>query len=332
MNEENYVGHRSQLYGVEEHRLVGGKGDGMRLFQIKNGRGIDFTVSADRCADISRLSLHGVNVGYFGPCGYVAPQYYDGAGFGFLKSFTAGFLTTCGFTTIGSPSTDEGEDLPLHGNISHVPAEEIHYEIGADEILVRATMTDASLFGRKLTMTRTIACGLSSNKIRISDKIANRGSETSPLMLLYHVNIGYPLLDETSDLRIPSTEVIPRDARAKEGIGEWSRMLPPQHGFAEQCYYHRFGGKNGRAKIFNDRAGVGLSVNFETGNLPSLVQWKMMGEKEYVLGLEPCNSTIEGRKAARENGTLKFIAPGEEQTFGFEVELFDSRKLWEASN
>ena len=216
MNEENYVGHRSQLYGVEEHRLVGGKGDGMRLFQIKNGRGIDFTVSADRCADISRLSLHGVNVGYFGPCGYVAPQYYDGAGFGFLKSFTAGFLTTCGFTTIGSPSTDEGEDLPLHGNISHVPAEEIHYEIGADEILVRATMTDASLFGRKLTMTRTIACGLSSNKIRISDKIANRGSETSPLMLLYHVNIGYPLLDETSDLRIPSTEVIPRDARAKE--------------------------------------------------------------------------------------------------------------------
>ena len=24
-----YIGHDSQLYGVEEHRLVGGKGDGM---------------------------------------------------------------------------------------------------------------------------------------------------------------------------------------------------------------------------------------------------------------------------------------------------------------
>ena len=28
-----YIGHESQLYGVEEHRLVGGKGDGMRLFE-----------------------------------------------------------------------------------------------------------------------------------------------------------------------------------------------------------------------------------------------------------------------------------------------------------
>ena len=34
-----YIGHKSQLYGVEEHRLVGGKGDGMRLFQVTNGKG-----------------------------------------------------------------------------------------------------------------------------------------------------------------------------------------------------------------------------------------------------------------------------------------------------
>ena len=96
-----YIGHESQLYGVEEHRLVGGRGDGMRLFQVKNGKGLEFTVSADRCADISRLSVEGVNMGYFSPCGYVAPAYYDGVGDGFLKSFTAGFLTTCGLNGVG---------------------------------------------------------------------------------------------------------------------------------------------------------------------------------------------------------------------------------------
>lgn len=26
-----YIGHETQLSGVEEHRLVGGKGDGMRV-------------------------------------------------------------------------------------------------------------------------------------------------------------------------------------------------------------------------------------------------------------------------------------------------------------
>ena len=59
-----YVGHDSQAYGIEEHRLVGGKGDGMRLLQVRNGKGLDFTVAVDRCADIYRLSFKGINMGF----------------------------------------------------------------------------------------------------------------------------------------------------------------------------------------------------------------------------------------------------------------------------
>ena len=51
----SYLGHESQLYGIEEHRLIGGKGDGMRLFQIHNGKGLDLTVSPDRNGDITRV-------------------------------------------------------------------------------------------------------------------------------------------------------------------------------------------------------------------------------------------------------------------------------------
>ena len=40
-----YIGHDSQLFGVEEHRLIGGKGDGMRLYEINNGKGLELTVS-----------------------------------------------------------------------------------------------------------------------------------------------------------------------------------------------------------------------------------------------------------------------------------------------
>lgn len=59
-----YIGHPSQLYGVEEVRLVGGKGDGMRLLQVNNASGLSFTVAADRCADVYRLCFKGVNMGY----------------------------------------------------------------------------------------------------------------------------------------------------------------------------------------------------------------------------------------------------------------------------
>lgn len=48
-----YIGHDSQMYGIEEHRLVGGKGDGMRLYEINNGKGLMMTVSPDRNGDIT---------------------------------------------------------------------------------------------------------------------------------------------------------------------------------------------------------------------------------------------------------------------------------------
>ncbi|MCI7738266.1 MAG: hypothetical protein PUF14_08190 [Clostridiales bacterium] len=47
-----YIGHDTQLYGVEEHRLVGGKGDGMRLFEVNNGKGLMLTVSPDTRMDV----------------------------------------------------------------------------------------------------------------------------------------------------------------------------------------------------------------------------------------------------------------------------------------
>ena len=113
-----YIGHETQIRGVEEHRLIGGKGDGMRLYEINNGRGLMMTVTPDRNGDIMRLRYKGINFGYMSPCGYVAPTYYDKTETNWLRSFTAGFLTTCGLENVGSPNTDNGETLPLHGTLA----------------------------------------------------------------------------------------------------------------------------------------------------------------------------------------------------------------------
>ena len=88
-----YIGHDSQLYGVEEHRLVSGKGDGMRILEVTNGKGMELAITPDRAGDIARLRFRGINMSYLSPCGYVAPAYYDSTGSNWLKSFTAGFLT-----------------------------------------------------------------------------------------------------------------------------------------------------------------------------------------------------------------------------------------------
>ena len=101
-----YIGHDSQIYGIEEHRLVDGRGAGMRILEINNGKGIELAVTPDRAGDIARLRFKGINMSYMSPCGYVSPAYYDCIGSNWLKSFTAGFLTTCGLQAVGFPCND----------------------------------------------------------------------------------------------------------------------------------------------------------------------------------------------------------------------------------
>ena len=235
MNERAYYGHESQLFGVEEYRLTGGKGDGMRLLQVRNGKGLDFTVSADRCADISRLYFRGENCGFFSANGYVAPAYYDDKEAGWLKNFTAGFLTTCGLLAVGSPCTDEGVRLPLHGAVDNIPAERLLWDMDDERIWVKAVMRHAQIFAEKLILTRTITCSKKTNEITVTDEIENVGGEASPVMILYHMNMGYPMLSEAAELYIPAAEITPRNAHAAEDLDTWNKVLSPTPGLEEQC-------------------------------------------------------------------------------------------------
>lgn len=312
----NYLGHENQLSYFEEHRLVGGKGDGMRLIEVNNGKGLQFTVSADRAADVSRLTFKGVNVGFFAPCGYVSPKYYDHVGAGFLKSFTAGFLTTCGLTAVGTPCTDDGEDLPLHGTISNIPAENVYCKKTEDSIIISADIRDAALFGRKLVLHRTYECSLTDNTITITDTAENLGTEDSPYMMLYHFNIGYPLLSEDAVVDIPANGIVPRNDFAAEDIENCLKMEKPQSNIEERCYFHDVKSTDGIAKVSieNKTAGIGMTMEYSAETLPEFCEWKMMGEIEYVLGLEPANCTPDGRALMRETGKLKFLKAGEKST------------------
>ncbi len=317
-----YIGHDSQIYGIEEHRLVGGKGDGMRLLEVNNGKGLELTVSLDRAADISRLRFRGINMSYFSPCGYVAPAYYDSTGSNWLKSFTAGFLTTCGLRAVGSPCVDEGEELPLHGTIANQPAEHAYWFEENGELVVRALVKDETIFAAKLRMTREIRVSLVENTFTIQDTIENTGDTVQPLEILYHMNMGYPLLDEDSVVEIPSAGVSPRDDHAAEDIENWMKMIKPQAGYVERCYYHKFE-KEGKASIYQPKIGQGLEISFDAEELDGFVEWKMMGVRDYVLGLECGNCYPDGRDVMRKTGMLKFLAPGEHKTYQVKVRMIE---------
>lgn len=320
-----YIGHDLQLYGVEEHRLVGGKGDGMRLLEVNNGKGLELTVLPDRAGDIAKLRFKGINMSYMSPCGYVAPAYYDNNGSNWLNSFTAGFLTTCGLQAVGSPCVDEGEVLPLHGSIANQPCEQVYWTEEQGYLVIHGIVKDETIFGRKLRLYRKIIVSVQENVFQIQDVIENTGDRVEPLEILYHMNMGYPLLDEDSQLTIPSVEVLPRDDHAAEDIANWMHMEAPTAGNQERCYYHKFPHEKGRAAIYQPKLGIGLEIHFNAKSLDGFVEWKMMGVRDYVLGLECGNCYPDGRDVMRQTGMLKFLNPGDKKEYSVEIRMTEGK-------
>ena len=313
MQQNSYVGHELQIRGVEEHTLVGGKGGGMRLLEVRNGLGLEFTAVVDRCADISRLTIDGVNASFISPCGYVAPSFYEGTGNGFLKSFTAGFLTTCGLDTMGATGMDEGESMPLHGPIGNIPAEHIYWYTEEKGITIRARIRQASLFSHHYMLEREYFCPFDSNEIRMTDTVTNIGPSAVPFMLLYHYNLGYPLLSEKADVRIPSKQIRPRDEETRRDLENWNRMEVPQSNYIEKCFYHDFDIQSEQAfsGVYNPDCQKGVVMEYSPRELPAFSEWKMMGKYEYVLGLEPGTNNPDGRATVRKQGKLRTLQPGE---------------------
>jgi len=323
-----YVGDFSQLFGVKEYTLSGGRANGVKAFDVKTGGGLEFTVVADRCMDIAGLSFKGVNCSYLNKTGIVSPAFYEKDGVGFLRNFFGGFLTTCGLRNVGVPCDDQGESFPLHGRISNIPAEEVSVSTewidGEAVMTMSGKMKEARMFGENLVLTRKITCRYNENKIYIQNTIENLGFKPEGVMLLLHFNLGYPLLDEEAILVTPTTKLIPRDAEAQKGADAFNHFQPPTRDYAEQVFYHELNANSSgetTVALINQKLELATALHFRKDQLKNFIQWKQMGEGEYVLGMEPANCLVAGRAEERKNGTLEYLQPGESKQVDIVVEL-----------
>jgi hypothetical protein len=316
--------------------MLDGKASGVEIIDIANRSGMRFEVNVSRGLDIPYLDFRGENVGFIAPCGVVHPSYFDDKGLGFLKSFTAGFLTTCGLNHCGSPCTFEGKEYGLHGNVSHIPAENLSYKIfDADipYIEIEGDMSDSAIFGERLVLHRVIKCNYKERKITLYDKVTNEGSRRARHMILYHCNIGYPLLSPASKVYIPSMSVRARDEHAATGLDSWMYLEEPNPQYQEMCYYHtlkRNENNQSKVAVFNPDLDFGVSIEFDATTLDHFIQWKMTGTNDYVLGLEPSNTTIDGIADSVSNGSLKYLEPGKSVEYHLAFSLLDGLNEFEA--
>ena len=131
-------------------------------------------------------------------------------------------------------------------------------------------------------------------------------------MLLYHINIGYPLLDAGTELLAPTRSVVPRDEAAAGHEDRWNVMDAPKDNEPEYVFIHDLAHtKDGRGVVcvINEELGLGLKIGFTQKHLPYFMEWKSIASGDYVLGLEPANSSVYGRPFHEERGDLHRLAP-----------------------
>ena len=310
-----YAGSIQQAAYVRPIIYAEGRSSGLKAFDVKNGK-MSFRVLADKCLDVSEFSYAGINMSFLSKPGLQGLGHYDTNGAEAQRSIMGGLFFTAGLENIGGPCNVKGMDYPMHGRIRTTPAEHLSSDAfwNGDEYHVKISgeMREAMLFGENLVLRRSIETVYGSKSFTLTDEFENEAFRSEPLMLLYHINIGWPFLDENTKLYIPTSKVTPRNSDAEGHEDKYNVMEAPKDNEPEYVFYHEIkkdSNGNSEAIAVNPNLKLGLRISWNTEFLPHFIEWKSIASGDYVIGLEPANSLVHGRAWYEEKGTIHKIAP-----------------------
>lgn len=331
----NKVTNPAQLGGIETAVLDNGAGRGSRIAWINTGTGLRYKVVLDRGMDIADAFYNQHSLAWLSHSGITPPQTFADRGIQWLRTFNGGLLVTCGLTHVGGPEQDAFGERGLHGEISNIPAE-IESIIQPDpargklDMSITGLMRETRVFGPSLELKRTLSGTLGSPVIRIRDEVTNRANTPAPHMLLYHVNFGWPLVDEGTKLIWEGDwqaregginadifregydfKTCPAPLESHSGTGEAVAFIDPIADASGWC----------TAGLHNERLGLRVTIRFQKAQLPWLTNWQHWGKGEYVTGIEPGTHPPIGQAKAREQGTLIMLEPGETRLYELEIKL-----------
>ncbi len=300
---------------------------GARRARLVAAGGFDAEVLPDRGMDLGAVTWLGIPIGFCTPALWQGSPPADGVE-NFARRFGAGLLTTCGLDQFGAPNTDAGQQLPQHGRATELPAAglstDARWSDDGYEISVSGHMRQWRMFGEDLGWRRRISTTLGGNRLVIEDTVTNHGTRW-PHMMLYHFNVGYPLLDAGATVDVVGSDAgpTPRDKPAAAGLSTWRSFPEPVSDFPEQVYRHDLDPAGpGKVTVRNPRSGLSLSIAVDPTVLPWAFQWKSAASNTYVLGIEPANCpVIDGRSAARASGVLPELDPGESRSYRIELSV-----------
>jgi len=323
------LGNASQLAYIRPSALGVGQCVGLKVFDVSNGV-LDFTVLEGRALDIYNMKFKGMNLNFVYKSGLSSQFLSAPVGDEAFRGFCGGMLYTCGMSNVGPACVYEGRDQVFHGQLRGTAAENIStccaWRGDEYDLKIQGEMREAQIFKENLLFKREISTSLGEKRLFLKNAIENAGFAPQEIMLMFHINIGFPLLDKGAKLVASFESVKPRDEASKAGLDTFDRISDPIDKCTEQVFYLKprtDNEGNTMAAIVNSRLNLGFYVKYNTATLPELIFWKSMVSGDYVVGVEPSNCFPEGKVRQKQIGRLQSIEPLDILHFDIELGILE---------
>ncbi|MBE6632064.1 MAG: DUF4432 family protein [Ruminococcaceae bacterium] len=330
------LGNISGIAGVRSCEILNGKANTVKIHEVRAGE-LEYTLMETACLDPLEVRYKGYPLSFLSKSGPVNRASAEPIGTNFMYSLAGGMMYTCGFGNVGvAYESAEGIDYN-QGRMRWEPADKVkvYGEWEGDEYLVGVggEMRETALFHSNCALRRTVLSHLGSKTIEIKDEIENESYLDHPFMVLYHLNFGYPLVDEGLKVHVPKSSYIALNPAAKEIEDKWDVVTAPNEEAKESVFiHHTLADKEGMTHcgIYNEKLGIGVEIIYNRDLLPDLAEWHSMISGDYVFGLQPHNNLLSGRQKEIDNGTLKLIKPFETIHSGVTLKVLDGEEDYKA--
>ena len=294
-----------QVASIRRYTLTEGRGKGLDVLDCDNGK-IRFLLNVSKACDIMQLYHEGQNMSFVSKNGFTKRE------IPFLRRFEGGMLYTCGLDSVGGR-----EGYELHGTLHNIPAEIIRAECNESGIVVETIIRDTALFGQNLVMKRRVFTQIASDSLSVEDTLFNEGYKAEEYCLLYHINVGYPMLDNGAKVVADVESYTPRTAWAKQNETTMYAMNDAVPNQEEACYFLKL--SKPEIALVNEKIGKKFTVSYSGDTLTHFVEWKSMASGDYALGLEPATSFLD------DYFTYQTVGAGESVSFSLTLALTEEK-------
>lgn len=291
-------------------------GPGSRALRVTTLGGVSVEVLPDRGLDLGSLWFNGVPVSWrsaLGPRGSAV----DPAGEGWIGRFGGGLLVTSGVDHIGPPEQGHG----LHGTHHLTPASDVAvHRLDDGSVEVSGVVDSSVVFGRHVVVERRITVAVDRPRVEVRDTIRNTGPVPAGVPILYHSNLGAPLVLPGTRVEVPGSVRTPRTPEA-ERLG-WQTFPEPTDEVIEGVWEHTgLAPGTVRATVSAPSSRISLTMSWDAAELPRCMQWVHPTRGGWVLGVEPASAPLFGPDRSGEHLGAPVLEPGQERASGVVYEV-----------